>query len=156
FVKSNWQVPYGIGGYVDRPIAGTGTPSDHSKGLAIDVMVASPGTKAQGSDLAKGNAVAMWFVENPEVFGTKYVIWMDRINSGSGWRPYSHPSGGGNTLQHRDHVHVSFKATNATQPGSPGGGWPGSTISDFSGGIVVGSGAAIPVGFGGGGVIGAA
>jgi len=94
-----------IGGYSYRNIAGTNTLSDHALGKAIDVMI--PNYRSAAS-IARGNAVANWFVNNPGAFGTKYVIWRDRINSGRGWQPYGHPGGGGgDTLQHRDHVHVS-------------------------------------------------
>ena len=95
-----------IGGYANRNIAGTGTKSDHALGKAIDVMIAN--YKSAGG-IAQGNAVASYFVNNPGAFGTKYVIWRDQINSGRGWAPYGHPGGGrSDTLQHRDHVHVSL------------------------------------------------
>jgi len=95
-----------IGGYANRNIAGTGTKSDHALGKAIDVMIAN--YKSAGG-IAQGNQVASYFVNNPGAFGTKYVIWRDQINSGSGWKPYGHPGGGrSDTLQHRDHVHVSL------------------------------------------------
>ena len=95
-----------IGGYSYRNIAGTNTLSDHALGKAIDVMIGNWGSTA---GTAKGNAVANWFVQNPSAFGTKYVIWNARYNGGRGWEPYGHPGGGRNpTLQHLDHVHVSF------------------------------------------------
>lgn len=140
FIKANWHLPHGIGGYARRNIAGTSTPSDHGRGLALDCMVCPGGQRATGADEAKGNAIAMWFVQNPHVFGTKYVIWMDRINTGSGWRKYGHPGGSGNTLQHRDHPHISFKDTGATSAGAMGSGWPGGTPADFNNNVTAGNG----------------
>lgn len=95
-----------IGGYANRNIAGTGTKSDHALGKAIDVMIAGYRSAAGKS---QGNAVASALTSYP---GVKYIIWDAKINSGSGWRPYSHPGGGTNdTLMHRDHVHASFYDT---------------------------------------------
>ncbi len=133
FIKDNWNIPRGIGGKVVRNISGTGTISDHATGHAIDIGITKEGSQvATGSRLAQGNAIAQWYVANPNVFKTKYVIWMDRINSGNGWRPYGHPGGGrSNTLQHRDHVHISFKSGSHTEAGAMGGSWPGSAASDF-------------------------
>ena len=90
--------------------------SDHPFGKALDVMI--PNYRSP-SGIAKGNQIAKWFVDNPDAFGTKYVIWRDRINSGSGWRPYAHPSGVYNdTTQHRNHPHISlFDQGGRLQPG---------------------------------------
>lgn len=106
FVMATWGIR-NIGGYANRTIAGTKTLSDHALGKAIDVMLTpdynSPAKRALG------NTVASHFVNNAARWGTKYVIYYDRINSGRGWGPYGHPGGGrSDTLQHRDHVHVSF------------------------------------------------
>ncbi|MBP2323350.1 tape measure domain-containing protein [Kibdelosporangium banguiense] len=105
FVMRTWGIQ-NIGGYANRNIAGTNTPSDHALGKAIDVMI--PNYQSAAS-INLGNNIANWFTANPAKFGTKYVIWRDHINSGRGWEPYGHPGGGRNdTLQHRDHVHVSL------------------------------------------------
>ena len=91
--------------------------SDHPMGKAFDAMIANWRAPA---GIAKGNQIASWLVDNPKAFGTKYVIWRDRINSGSGWRPYVHPSGNTTnpTLAHRDHVHASlFDSGGRLQPG---------------------------------------
>lgn len=146
FVNANWKVR-GIGGYVQRNIGGTSKVSDHALGLALDIHVAPGGSKAVGNQLALGNAIAQWFVANPNVFGTKYVIWMDRINSGNGWRAYKHPGGRyTNTNQHRDHVHVSFKNEVRTQAGPMGGAWPGASNKDFDNFVATGNGAEIDQG----------
>lgn len=103
FVQKTFRGIGGIGTVGYRP-----NKSDHPMGKALDVMIPNYRTP-QG--IALGTAIAEWFVQNPNVFGTKYVIWRDRIASsdGRGWQPYGHPSGASNdTLQHRDHPHISL------------------------------------------------
>lgn len=141
FVKANWKIPGDIGGRVVRNIQGTNKVSDHATGQAIDIPISKG--RAKGAQEAMGNAIAQWFVANPNVFGTKYVIWMDRINSGNGWRAYNHPGGSGDTLQHRDHVHVSFLSGSRTEAGAMGSPWNGSNNSDFGNYILSGNGASI-------------
>lgn len=107
FAQQRWGGKInGIGTVGSRSIT-----SDHPWGKALDIMVTRPGmyNYKQPAGIALGNEIADWFVQNPNVFGTKYVIWRDRITSGGGWKPYGHPSGARNdTLQHRDHPHVSL------------------------------------------------
>ena len=80
--------------------------SDHPWGKALDAMI--PNWRG-ASGISTGNRVASWFVGNPGKFGTKYVIWREQINSGGGWRRYTHPLGlRDSTSLHYDHVHVSF------------------------------------------------
>lgn len=81
--------------------------SDHPMGKALDVMIKN---WSKGTGVTLGNQIASFFVQNPKAFGTKYVIWRDKINTGSGWRSYVHPSGNTTnpTLRHMDHVHVSL------------------------------------------------
>jgi hypothetical protein len=102
FIRSTWEQITSIGTLGSRP-----NKSDHPMGKALDAMI--PGW-SQSSGVALGNAIASWFTGHASTFGTKYVIWRDRINTGSGWRPYTHPNGPTDnpTLQHRDHVHVSL------------------------------------------------
>ena len=115
FVVENFGIS-NIGGYANRNIGGTNKKSDHALGKALDVMISN---YKSATGIAQGNKVASWFVNNPADFGTKYVIWRDQINTGSGWRSYGHPSGSNNdTVQHRDHVHVSlFDQGGALMPG---------------------------------------
>jgi len=75
-------------------------------GKAIDAMIPGWNTPA---GIALGDSIAKWFLENPMEFGTKYVIWRKQYaEPGKGWGPYSHPSGSDPTLDHYDHVHLSF------------------------------------------------
>jgi len=104
YVMSKYGIT-NIGGYSNRNIAGTNTLSDHATGHAMDVMLTPDYNSA--AKRAVGNQIAEEFRTRA---GTKYVIYYDRIaNGGAGWTPYGHPGGGrSDTLQHRDHVHVSF------------------------------------------------
>ncbi len=88
-----------IGGLGWRP-----TPTDHSKGLAIDLMTYD--------DVATGQALADFYRDNHEDLGVTYIIWNGQICSPRmdwAWRPYTHPAGRTDpTAMHLDHVHVSF------------------------------------------------
>lgn len=72
--------------------------SDHPKGLALDFMCGK----------ATGDAVASFLQANANRYGIKYIIWWQRIweFGKDGWRPMK--DRGGDTLNHKDHVHVSF------------------------------------------------
>lgn len=85
-------------------VAGRGGASDHPGGKAVDFMV----------DRATGDALADCALRNKAALGITYVIWRQRINTGSGWKAME--DRGGITANHYDHVHVSF--------GSGAGGTP--------------------------------
>jgi hypothetical protein len=70
--------------------------SDHPKGLAIDFMVGR----------ATGDKLAQYVLKYRDIFKVKYVIYRQRINFGSGWKPME--DRGSPTANHMDHVHVSF------------------------------------------------
>ena len=57
--------------------------------------------------------------------GIKYVIWKQRINSGSGWRAMANR--GGITANHFDHVHITFLSS--TTGGGSGGPTRGRTAA---------------------------
>lgn len=82
-------------------------PSDHPRGLALDFMTYS--------DQAKGDRLVNYLVPNAGHFAVKYIIWKQRINSGSGWRGME--DRGSVTANHFDHPHVSF----LDGPGGGGG-----------------------------------
>lgn len=107
FARGKWAGIASVGGFAARNIAGTGVRSDHSRGKATDFMLDDYRSAAAR---ATGKSISEWFAANPGAYGTKYIIYYDQINTGSGWRAYKHPGGGGDTLQHRDHVHVSYLA----------------------------------------------
>ena len=116
FIKANWNVPWGVGGYAPRTESGPlPVANDHTRGLALDVVVCKGGTEAEGADAALGDAVAGWFAANAAHFGTRYIVWRNRINHGSGWLPYGDPTSKDHTAQHRDHVHISFWEVNPYQ-----------------------------------------
>jgi hypothetical protein len=78
-------------------VAGRAGHSDHPAGLAVDFMVNTP----------TGNELAECVLRNKDALGVKYVIWRQRINTGSGWKAME--DRGGVTANHFDHVHVSFE-----------------------------------------------
>lgn len=117
FIQKQWGIN-NIGGWSP---SGSVSTSDHPKGKALDVMIAN---YLSAAGIAQGTSVADWFINNPNSFGTKYVIWRDRINQGGAWSPYSHPSGNNDTLQHRDHVHISFLSGAGEFAGQPVGDTP--------------------------------
>jgi hypothetical protein len=126
FIMQHWGIR-DIGGWSPT---GSVSTSDHPKGKALDVMIAN---YLSAAGIAQGTSVADWFIGNPSAFGTKYVIWRDRINQGGAWSPYSHPSGNNDTLQHRDHVHISFLSGSGEFAGQqPVGDTPKDLLSGLS------------------------
>jgi hypothetical protein len=99
-----------LGCAFDKPtvlgVAGRGNASDHPGGRALDFMV----------DRATGDQLAACTIRNREALGVSYVIWRQRIDTGSGFRAME--DRGSPTANHLDHVHVSFK------PGAAGTGSP--------------------------------
>jgi hypothetical protein len=77
-------------------VAGRAGTSDHPSGKALDFMVGR----------ATGDALAACALRNMDALGITYVIWEQRINTGSGWEPME--DRGGETANHYDHVHISF------------------------------------------------
>ncbi len=82
-----------VGGVGPRPNA-----SDHPVGLALDFFV----------DRATGDALADCALRNRKRLAVKYVIFRQRINSGSGWRQME--DRGSPVANHMEHVHISFNA----------------------------------------------
>lgn len=86
-------------------VAGRSGASDHPSGRALDFMV----------DRATGDRLAACALRNREELGISYLIWRQRIDTGSGFRAM--PDRGGATANHFDHVHISFERGAVT--GSP-------------------------------------
>lgn len=147
FVQKMWpEIGANIHGYAT---GGHATNSDHYTGHALDLGVMD----GQGRLKQLGNSMALWFCQNPHVFGTKYVIWQAQMLDGqspnSGWFGQS---------DHFDHVHVSFIDQDQMGPAgiSPGEmPWSLGGPDHFEGGFVDGTGIA-PSGTGGGGGLGSA
>lgn len=77
-------------------VAGRSNASDHPKGKALDFMV----------DRSTGEKLATYARQNSDELGISYVIYRQRIDTGSGWE--SMEDRGGVTANHMDHVHISF------------------------------------------------
>lgn len=97
-----------IGGYSYRNVAGTGKLSDHATGRAIDIMLGDD--YRTPAKQALGHAIANYWAANLTAAGGHYVIFDKRIYTSERpyWRPYHHPGGGGDVLDHVNHVHLSL------------------------------------------------
>ncbi|MEQ3550823.1 hypothetical protein WIS52_10095 [Pseudonocardia nematodicida] len=82
-----------------------GNASDHPSGHALDLMVRGE----------KGDRIAECALANADELGVKYVIWDQQMNHGSGWSDME--DRGGDTANHKDHVHISFE--NSSGSGDP-------------------------------------
>ena len=71
-------------------------PAGHPSGQAIDFMVGR----------VLGDKIADYLLSHKKDLGVEYVIWEQRINTGSGWKPME--DRGGDTANHFDHVHVNI------------------------------------------------
>ncbi len=78
-------------------VGSRGGASDHPDGKALDLMT---------SDRSRGDAIAECALANADELGVTYVIWQQRMNTGSGWEAME--DRGGATANHMDHVHISF------------------------------------------------
>jgi len=77
-------------------VAGRANTSDHPKGKALDFM----------ADRVTGERLATYARQNMDELGISYVIYRQRIDTGSGWEAME--DRGGTTANHMDHVHISF------------------------------------------------
>lgn len=92
--------------------------SDHPAGLALDQA-----SHDNAWDTPEGRRqnwrVAHWFQVNADRLAVKYVIFHNyrwpAYDGRDAWVPYDHDSGSGPSLDHHDHVHISFNST----PGNP-------------------------------------
>ncbi|QVQ54844.1 hypothetical protein J4H86_11670 [Spiractinospora alimapuensis] len=94
--------PYDVGCL--RP----GDPGDHGTGNACDWMMSVGGTMPTDENLAWGDAIADYAIENADRLGIKYVIWKQRIydtRTSGGWSQMG--DRGSITENHWDHPHIS-------------------------------------------------
>jgi peptidoglycan hydrolase-like protein with peptidoglycan-binding domain len=100
-------------------IGGASRPTDrkpnswHYCGRAIDAFPPGVafGHAATGNALREGWRLGNWAAHNAQAQNIAEVIFFDKIwtaaRNAEGWRPYTNSAGTTNTLQHRDHVHIS-------------------------------------------------
>ncbi|MDP9866135.1 MULTISPECIES: coiled-coil domain-containing protein [Streptosporangium] len=100
-IEKRFALPYTVGCY--RAVNDGG---EHPLGRACDFMMSTGGSMPSAAHVKLGDEIAAWAVKNRASLGVKYVIWRQRINSGSGWRPMS--DRGGVTANHFDHTHISM------------------------------------------------
>lgn len=100
---------------------GSVAESDHPAGLAFDAASTASWDSDQGR--AMNWFQAHWLQVNADRLDVKYIIFANHRWPGyageDAWVPYQHKSGGGGpSLDHHDHYHVSFNAT-AGDPDAP-------------------------------------
>ncbi len=100
-VEEAFKLPHEVGCYRAENDGG-----EHPLGRACDFMMSTGGSMPAAQNVSLGDEIAAWALKNKERLGVKYVIWRQRINTGSGWRPMS--DRGGVTANHYDHVHISM------------------------------------------------
>lgn len=86
-------------------VGSRGNASDHPTGHALDLMVRGE----------TGDRIAECAMANADELGVKYVIWDQQIDTGSGFEAME--DRGGDTANHKDHVHISF--SDSAGSGSP-------------------------------------
>ncbi|GAA3085307.1 coiled-coil domain-containing protein [Streptosporangium carneum] len=96
-----FKLPHEVGCYRAENDGG-----EHPLGRACDFMMSTGGTVPSAENVRLGDELAAWALKNKERLGVKYVIWRQRINTGSGWRAMS--DRGSVTANHFDHVHISM------------------------------------------------
>jgi outer membrane murein-binding lipoprotein Lpp len=99
-IEKNFHLPFTVGCFRQE------TDGEHGLGRACDFMMSSGGVIPSAADNALGDSIAAWALKNQSKLGVKYVIWKQRINLGSGWRPME--DRGSITQNHYDHVHISM------------------------------------------------
>ncbi|MEV7011275.1 hypothetical protein [Streptosporangium sp. NPDC051022] len=96
-----FKLPHEVGCYRAENDGG-----EHPLGRACDFMMSTGGSLPSAENVALGDEIAAWAIKNKARLGVKYVIWRQRIDTGSGWRGMS--DRGGITANHYDHVHISM------------------------------------------------
>lgn len=101
FLDDEFPSVRSIGGRGSRGLAG----SDHPRGLAVDFIV--------GSDRSLGDRIASCAARHFDDWNLSYVIWEQAIltRAGGSFRPME--DRGGDTANHFDHVHLSFRNDSA-------------------------------------------
>lgn len=115
-IAALWPQVQSIGGW--RP---SDPYPDHPSGHALDVMMPA-GCDANPKNVAIGNQIATFLMQNADKFDVKYMMWQHRIWTASGnkpvpltkWRMVGER--GGCTANHMDHVHITLNG-NAPAPG---------------------------------------
>ncbi|MFF0310622.1 hypothetical protein ACFYSC_24595 [Streptosporangium sp. NPDC004379] len=100
-VGKRFTLPHEVGCYRSENDGG-----EHPLGRACDFMMSTGGSTPTAGHVGLGDEIAAWALKNRTRLGVKYVIWRQRINSGTGWRAMS--DRGGVTANHFDHVHISM------------------------------------------------
>ena len=88
--------------------------SCHFSGYAIDMMISD---YKNPTVRKRQETIAEWLMDHRKELSINNIIYYDKSLYGqasapkpySSWNSYGHPSGGrGDTVQHRDHIHISI------------------------------------------------
>jgi len=92
-----------------RFTASATTYNGHSDGplSSADLWTNGAASARDNSGVASMNQLADYVAANLGPLGIKYVIWKQRINTGSGWKGMENR--GSITQNHFDHVHITFE-----------------------------------------------
>jgi len=92
-----------------RFTASATTYASHSDGAlsSSDLWTTGAAYSKDNSGVPAMNQLAEYCAANLGSLGLKYVIWRQRINTGSGWRGMENR--GSITQNHMDHVHITFQ-----------------------------------------------
>jgi len=101
----------------DRFGATATTYASHSDGAtaSADLWTAGAASARDNSGVASMNSLADYIASSRDALGIYYVIWKQRINTGSGWRAME--DRGSITQNHFDHVHITFSNPSASAIG---------------------------------------
>lgn len=83
-----------------------GADVDHSRGLALDVVV--PGWETEAG-VARGDAITAWVQSHAAHYRVRYTLWRQQYQA-VGQRPVPMADRGSPTANNRDHVHITIAA----------------------------------------------
>lgn len=106
----NGTVLPAVQGYNCRTVRGSGGPSMHGMGRALDIFVPTIG-RAEAADNTKGDQIANYMVQNAAELGVQYVVW-DNAKWSVENKVMEAYTG---THKHQDHVHVEITRKAARQ-----------------------------------------
>jgi len=86
------------------------TYADHDQaggGLSADLWTEGAAYGADNSGMASMDALAAYIAANMQTLHIRYVVWEQRINTGSGWTRMA--DRGNFTQNHMDHLHITWE-----------------------------------------------
>lgn len=117
FIRANW--PSAVLTSSNRP----GDSGYHGRGAALDISH-NQWRQREGRQVL--SSIALWFAQNPRVFGLEqWIYWGWGSNGGSEWWPDTQNA-------HFNHVHLGFTSADSVRQGPSGNPWPIATNIESS------------------------